>query len=494
MSVATLDQVSAAASQRGFVSTRNRKLSLWQSAVEEMLRQSPPPGLTATSTRMETLNHPVARGTALFVRLAAAGARVPPPPKGLMATEDDPQLHAYLSQLHLDRAEALRHKDTAKAQALETECRQYATCYTTGWISCETTYLQYGAETDYTLQYNDWTVAGNGNPDYGVIPWQLPDDASVALIGDWGTGLPDAQALVQELMMLTPKPAAIIHIGDIYYAGTPDQCSSNFLNIVNAAAPNIPVFTIPGNHEYYDWGVGYYKMLPQLNTFLPSATQVASYFCLRTQDGLWQFLGGDTGQGDTNPLAGAVSSPAAPSLRTTEAQWHADKMTRFGGSTIFMTHHQLFTANDTITTDSRLPNYINMSLGNQIAPYFSRIAMWLWGHEHDIAIFQNGLFGLAMGRLVGSSAYEEATSDNPYGVKYPQVPFNQSLEPTAQNGYFPHACCVFNLQRTNPTDPINVTYYATPAWYETPPSPLPGLVPVFNERIAPAASVRGAAK
>jgi hypothetical protein len=485
--------MSANLSNPRWTTVRDRWLSLWQSAVEQMLMKDPPDGSAPCRSRKEVLAHPLMLGVNQHVQAQAKKLQVPAPPAGTPVS--DPALHAYVSQLHFAKAEARRTQKPEQLAALDDDCRQYATCDTSGWASCETTYLEYAVSTNSQLSYNDWTIQGQNELNYGVIPWTLPNDACVAIIGDWGTGLADASALVQELMMLSPAPQAIIHLGDIYYAGTPSQCSLNFSEVLASAAPGVPVFTIPGNHDYYDWGVGFYGMLPQLNanTASPSSqVQQASYFCLRTEDGLWQLLGADTGQGDTNPLD-ELDPSTGPALRATEVQWHADKLRNFGGSTIFLTHHQLFTAaDDAINGDDTYPPYLNMNLANAMAPYFSYIAAWFWGHEHNLALFDNGLFGMPMGRLVGSSAYQEALSDNPYVVQYPQVPFNQSIEFQATNGYYPHACAVINLKRGQPTDPISVTYYSTPAWYMTPPAQLPGLTPVLTETIQPSSSVASA--
>jgi hypothetical protein len=468
------------------VTVRHQRLSLWQSAAEEMLMTNPPDGSAPCTTLLEARSHRVMAGVNRHVKIRAAGAPVPPPDDGPATALEDTSLHAYVSHLHFEMAEARRTNDQARLDALLASCqRYYATCDTAGWASCETTYLAYMASTGDTLQYNDWTVAGNNDLQYGVIEWTVPSDGAVAIIGDWGTGLPDAEALVQELMMLTKPPSAIIHLGDIYYAGTPSQCSANFAAILAAAAPGVPVFTIPGNHDYYDWGVGFYQMLPGLNPATATQLQQASYFCLRTSDGLWQFLGADTGEGDTSPLD-ELSPSTGPALRPTEVTWHQDKLANFGGSTILLTHHQFFSANSAINGATGYPPYINMFLGHVFAPYFNRISAWLWGHEHNIALFENGLFGLSMGRLIGSSAYEEATSDAPYVINYPQVPFNQNIEFQAVNGFYPHACAVIDFERAQPSDPITITYYQTPSWYETVPDPLPGLTPILTENINPA--------
>jgi hypothetical protein len=54
-----------------------------------------------------------------------------------------------------------------------------------------------------------------------------------------------------------------------------------------------------------------------------------------------------------------------------------------------------------------------MNLLNAFQPCFrSRVAAWLWGHEHNFVLFENGLFGLAKGRLLSASAFEEMVSES----------------------------------------------------------------------------------
>src|SRR5207244_12472830 len=140
-------------------------------------------------------------------------------------------------------------------------------------------------------------------------------------------------------------------------------------------------------------------------------------------------------------------------------------------------HHQLFTANATIngvTSSESEFSYLNPNLFNVFQPFFNKIAAWLWGHEHNFVLFQNELFGLAKGRLLGASAFEELVSESPYTVKHPNVPY---LDPTQYqlqhepSGYYPHSYAVLDFsQRQQPTDPVQVSYYSYPSWYESAPS------------------------
>ncbi|WP_341224411.1 metallophosphoesterase [uncultured Arcticibacterium sp.] len=312
---------------------------------------------------------------------------------------------------------------------------------------------------------------------FGVIPWQIPQGSKVAIIGDWGTGMDDSKAMLNDLIV-NHNPAAIIHLGDIYYSGTSTECRNNFTNIINevyqANNVNIPFFTIPGNHEYYSYGYPYFELLPGLNASLGSSyLQVASFFCLRVQNSQWQFLAMDTGYNDFDPYNAINTTVQGPKLRSSEIEWHKDKLDNFDGSTILLSHHQLFSANakinGTLSWDGIWhTEYKNMGLHDTFQPYFKdKIAAWVWGHEHNFALYQNNLDGLAKGRLLGCSSYQESHGDDPYKVNCSDFPY---LDPSRyqlsyENGYYNHAYGILDFSGVNNSnDPVAASYYEFPSW------------------------------
>jgi 3',5'-cyclic AMP phosphodiesterase CpdA len=115
--------------------------------------------------------------------------------------------------------------------------------------------------------------------------------------------MPDNVALLrQALKKFTPD--VIIHLGDVYYSGTVEECTANVLDVLDQIVADLKLakrpafFSIPGNHDYYSGGSGFYRMIGKVNSGVAGCTQQASYFCLRTEDSQWQFLGMDTGYGD----------------------------------------------------------------------------------------------------------------------------------------------------------------------------------------------------
>jgi hypothetical protein len=372
---------------------RNPIASIWQHAIHKAISQKLPGGSPDLSAgQPEMLQFSAA--------LDALQSNKPIPQKDSAgnALSDCAKLAAEYAWTEITR-------DTLKASELEDEM-QYSNCDPL-WTTALAIYLAWKASLD-PVPY----VRYKNLNDF-VIP--LPDKADlvVGIIGDWGTGLDDAKWLLAEVMKKNPD--VLIHLGDVYYAGTADENRSNFLDVINAAAANIPVYTMSGNHDMYSGGHPYYWMLSQLNTAAPLQPyrQQASYFCLRSSN--WQILAMDTGLHDCDPFTVAKNLTF---LDPEEAAWHIDKLKNAGGrQTIVVSHHQLFTAfSDGVGQGpSGKPLAYNSSLYSAFQPYLGNIALWLWGHEHNFEFF-DAYLGLKKGRCSGASAIPVFTADNPYGL------------------------------------------------------------------------------
>lgn len=55
----------------------------------------------------------------------------------------------------------------------------------------------------------------------GIIKYRFPSNAKIAIIGDYGTGLSDSFGLLRHAI-IQKESDIIIHLGDVYYAGTPN--------------------------------------------------------------------------------------------------------------------------------------------------------------------------------------------------------------------------------------------------------------------------------
>lgn len=261
------------------------------------------------------------------------------------------------------------------------------------WAECLATYL------GYKLSGQALPYRPNLDP---VFP--LNANAILAIVGDWGTGDEVAINLLGEISKLSPQ--ILLHLGDIYYAGTHNEEQSNFLDICHKVLGNIPVFSMCGNHDMYSGGVGYYWLVDQLN-------QQASYFCLQNDD--WQFLAMDTGHNDHNPLTVTTNMTSLFAIGAwAEENWLLDKINLAGNrKTVLLSHHQLFSPFGSVGTFNGSPYAYNPNLRATFQAVMQKVVWWFWGHEHTFAIYDRYM-DLQRGRCIGASAVPVFTNQQSY--------------------------------------------------------------------------------
>jgi hypothetical protein len=448
----------------------DRNTSLWQSAVRQTLANR--------DDLSDGDKQQAEYGISLHAKSVERGKALPDPipvPAGAVPSKVGPALNvAHASKGVFDSLQA--HQDDAtKAPGLFNAVNQFVMKYSSwdiaGWVQCGWYYTKYYVLAHLPPSYNDWQAHAPADINFGVIDYKLPSTSRVLLIGDWGTHMPDNAALLRQAMTKF-NPDVIIHLGDVYYSGTVEECTANVLDVLDQIVAEVKpakrpaFFCIPGNHDYYSGGSGFYRMIGKVNSGVTGCTQQASYFCLRTADDKWQFLGMDTGYGDRNPI-----EQQAPVLQVHESAWHHDKLDTFPGTTILLSHHQLISAKETLNGGQR--PYLNENLYAVFKPYFDRIAAWYWGHEHTFILYdddlriQAGDLPLKKGRLVGCSAYEEDEDGDPYAIKHAEAPFLKNMPRlklskyrTNLQNFYNHAFAILDVT----PDKITATYYEYPSW------------------------------
>lgn len=243
---------------------------------------------------------------------------------------------------------------------------------------------------------------------------EISNSARISMLGDWGTGATPAIRVLKQIAEW--QPDVLIHLGDIYYSGTPLECRLNFSDIIDRTVRRngrqCAVYTLSGNHDMYCGGVGYYGLIEDLNK--GSLKQTASFFCLRTSDERWQFLAMDTGLHDYNPLGVA---DALTYLEPEEIEWHCDRISEFPGRSILLSHHQPFSAFSPIGTADELgrrsgTNPRLMETYN-ILKMKGRVNAWFWGHEHSLGIYKPFL-EIEFGRCLGHGGVPVSVVDKIY--------------------------------------------------------------------------------
>ena len=65
------------------------------------------------------------------------------------------------------------------------------------------------------------------------------------MIGDWGTHMPDNVALLRQAVKKF-TPDVIIHLGDVYYSGTVEECTANVLDVLDQVVADLELARRPG--------------------------------------------------------------------------------------------------------------------------------------------------------------------------------------------------------------------------------------------------------
>lgn len=251
---------------------------------------------------------------------------------------------------------------------------------------------------------------------------------SIAMVGDWGTGLPTSTRIASA--MKGKKPDVTVHLGDVYYSGLESEVNSNFLP--NWPAGTFASFAVNSNHEMYSGGEGYFRVTLKDKAFQPH--QKASYFCLSMP--AWQLIGLD-------------SAYAAPDflyhhggLADSQVEWLEYQLAlgaKNNQRSIILTHHNPLSASATGGVDKGLLDRLTQA-GSQNPFHF-----WYWAHEHVGARF--ALFGAPsrqfLGRCVGHGGipYAPEKVGNVAGgasVEWTETekPGNQDPEPRrGKNGF-----------------------------------------------------------
>jgi hypothetical protein len=226
----------------------------------------------------------------------------------------------------------------------------------------------------------------------------VPDNARIALAADWGTGLYGAPKIAAQIIARAPFDV-LMHLGDIYYSGTPHEIQKRFLDVWPATAGTINR-TLNSNHEMYSGGFGYFDHA------LPTLNQPSSYFAFQNQH--WLLVGLDTAYVDHDMDIEQVAwlNLAIDGVRNA----NDGKAKRL----VLFSHQQPYSRLD--SQGPKLQAALRHLLDSRA------ITAWYWGHEHQCVIYDaHDRWGL-LGRCLGNGGIPEPRKDE---VK--QLPAEQSI-------------------------------------------------------------------
>jgi len=390
------------------------EFSLWQSAVDQVVARH-----TRTVGDRPDTGHSMVAATAAAGVALANGTSLAHQVAGTSGTKGVVGDAAkYCASIWWEIAKARLAGNHQAEQAWQARLGSFTTC-DPRYAEAAEQYVDFFKVKGGKVPYIVWK-----NLDDFIIDWKVPPKARIAILGDWGTGQPEAKALLQAIA--GKNPDIVIHLGDIYYSGTEFEMTNYFLNSWSSTfdLTKVRTFTLTGNHDMYSGGGAYYQLIQKLG-------QPASYFCLRNDD--WQFIALDTGLHDDNAL------DATPTfLEDTEVAWLKDKIATAGNRrTVLLSHHQLFTANEDIGGVA-----VNQKFKAQVASILPNVTVWFWGHEHNQVIYKP--YQGVLGRCIGHAAYPVGITEISDEPNHPEVP-TEDVKLTKGPSFYSHGYVVMDL-------------------------------------------------
>lgn len=206
----------------------------------------------------------------------------------------------------------------------------------------------------------------------------IPDNITIAIAGDFGTGNwgtaanPAASTKIATKAIPRLAPNLTIHLGDVYYEGSSSEEKHNFIELWPKGSGPDTSYALNSNHEMYSGGKPYF--VEALDSPLFSAQKPYSFFALENTN--WVIVGLDSAYYSdelTLYMDGALGNSAQVEFLKEQAR--KDK------KVIVLTHHPGLQEDGSATT----------ALWNDVMNCFpagSGPAYWYWGHVHAGVVYQ----------------------------------------------------------------------------------------------------------
>jgi hypothetical protein len=206
----------------------------------------------------------------------------------------------------------------------------------------------------------------------------IPDQLTIAIAGDFGTGNwgteadPAASTKIASKAIPGLAPDLTIHLGDVYYEGSSKEETDNLIKLWPKGSGPGTSFTMNSNHEMYSGAKPFF--VEALDNTLFSAQKPYSFFALENTN--WVIVGLDSAYYSdelTLYMNGSLGGSAQLGFLKTQAQK--------GKKVMVLTHH------NGLAEDGSGPT----SLWNQVMGCFpagTAPAYWYWGHVHAGVVYQ----------------------------------------------------------------------------------------------------------
>jgi hypothetical protein len=220
---------------------------------------------------------------------------------------------------------------------------------------------------------------------------EIPDNATLAVLGDWGGANPPALDVGA-----AAKADYLIHLGDVYYAGTnsgddgwlfPYE-STHFVDVWHGLAGHS--FALNSNHEMYAHATGY-----SLTTLAAPAFQAQGGNCFALYNKAFRIVGLDSAY--YAPDNSILDFPGY--MKGSLGDLQGDQMQflrgqigqlKSGQNLILLTHHNGLNLDGSIPaqTDAAYTLWQQVTqVVKQLPADSGKSVWWYWGHEHAGVVY-----------------------------------------------------------------------------------------------------------
>lgn len=239
----------------------------------------------------------------------------------------------------------------------------------------------------------------------------LPSRARLIVVGDWGSGLPRALKVAQQIRAVLDSGKQegldqhLVHLGDVYYSGWPKEYERHFTPhwpVRSEEANEIRSWNLNSNHDMYCGGQGYFGLLRNDVRF--ALQNKSSFFSLVHPK--WKILGLDTAWEHEH---GSLYGP--------QVDWLQEELKDNGRKRLLLSHHQLFSPYEKTKG----------TLAKQIEPVLARspAKAWFWGHEHRCLLL-DAAHGVEFPRCVGDGGIPVYSRRRPADAYEPPIQYEHS--------------------------------------------------------------------
>ena len=234
----------------------------------------------------------------------------------------------------------------------------------------------------YTL-FAWWTTSEpKGGLPNNPPPISIPDDATISLLGDWGGNNRGSH----EVAGIVDTDTYVIHLGDVYYAGTNQSGfiereyeQENFLDLWPGKAGLS--FALNSNHDMYAHGEGLFETALSAPAFQAQAGH--SYFCL--QNSAFRIVAIDSAwYGAEKGFFGLSDGTLGPSGKGSQVEYltkQAEAAATSGQTLILLSHHT------GLTVDGGKSTALWDEVLSCLTALNGKEVIWYWGHEHVGAVY-----------------------------------------------------------------------------------------------------------